>query len=213
MNRSSRRGALSAGVAILLVFVILILAGGGCVVGRYNSMAAGQEKIDGAFAKIESQYKRRFDLIPQLVETVKGAANYEKEALTEVTEARASVGKLAAPTAGKLDAAGLEQYLGAQQNLGSALSRLLVSVERYPDLKATEGFLGLQTQLESTENRITVARNDYIDAVKACNTSLRTFPGNFIASSFGFERMPQLEAAAPAEREVPKVDFGTGDGE
>jgi len=211
MKHDSRRGAMSAGLMILLALLVLLLAGGGCVVSKYNSMAAGEEKVDSAFAKIDNQYKRRFDLIPQLVEAVKGSANYEKSVLTEVTEARASVGKLQLPAGA--DAATLEQYFGAQQNLGSALSRLLVTVERYPDLKASAQFRDLQVQIEGTENRIATARTDYIEAVKGFNTTLRQFPGNLIASSFGFEKKPQLEAAAPEEREVPTIDFGGGDGE
>jgi LemA protein len=211
MIYTSRSGAIGAGMIALLVLALLFLAGGGCAVSRYNTMVSGQEKVDGALSGIGNQYKRRSDLIPQLVETVKGSASYEKGVLTEVTAARASVGKAPLPAAGSGDSAAAGEYLKAQQHLGASLSRLLVTVERYPDLKAGKGFLDLQTQIEGTENRIAVARTDYINAVKNYNTSLRKFPGNLIASSFGFERMPQLEAATAEEREVPKIDFGGGE--
>ena len=195
---------MSAGLSILVVFLLLILAGGGCAVARYNTMVAGQERVDGAFSEIDNQYKRRNDLIPQLVETVKGSKNFEENLLTEVTRARASVGQGQLPT----DPAAREQYLSAQQNLGGALSRLLVTVEAYPDLKASAAFRDLQAQVEGTENRITTARRDYIERVKEYNTTLRKFPGNLVAGLFGFERVPQLEAATAEEREVPKIDFG-----
>lgn len=211
MKHDSRRGAISAGMMVLLALLVLLLAGGGCAVSKYNALAAGEEKVDAAFADIDNMYKRRFDLIPQLVEAVKGSASYEKSVLTEVTEARASVGRIQLPEGA--DAATLEQYFGAQANLGSALSRLLVAVERYPDLKANAQFRDLQTQIEGTENRIATARTDYIEAVKGFNTVLRQFPGNLVAQSFGFEKKPQLEAAAPEEREIPKIDFGGGAGE
>ena len=204
MLHPARRGAVRAGLIVLAVFLLVILAGGGCAVGRYNTMVSGQERVDGAFSEIDNQYKRRNDLLPQLISTVKGSANFEKSLLTEVTAARASVGKAQLPTDPEARAA----YLGAQQQLGGALSRLLVTVEAYPDLKASAGFRDLQAQVEGTENRITNARRDYIERVKEYNTSLRKFPGNLVAGVFGFERVPQLEAATAEEREVPTIDFG-----
>lgn len=193
---------------VLLVLLLIFLAGGGCVASKYNSMAAGQEKVDGAFSMIDNQYKRRADLVPQLVTTVKAAADFEQDVLTQVTEARASVGRVQLPASPSSDPQAMEEYLNAQQGLGSAIGRLLVTSERYPQLTATAGFRDLQSQIEGTENRIAVARTDYIEAVKKYNTTLRTFPGNLVASSFGFERLPQLEAATAEEREVPKLDFG-----
>jgi len=208
MKTTARRGAVSAGLVTVIVLLVLVLGLGGCVAGRYNALVSGQEATDQKFSQIDNQYKRRYDLIPQLVETVKGAANFEKEVLTGVTEARASVGKLQLPESPSSDPAALEQYLGAQKALGSALGRLMVTVERYPQLTATAGFRDLQVQIEGTENRIAVARDDYIAAVKDYNTTLRRFPANLVASAFGFERLPQLEAAQASEREVPTIDFG-----
>ncbi len=193
---------------VLIAFVLLLLVGGGCVSSRYNSLVSSQEAVDQKFSVIDVQFKRRADLIPQLVSTVKGSASYEKGVLTEVTAARASVGKLQMPANASSDPALLEQYLQGQQQLGGAVGRLLVTMEKYPDLKATAGFRDLQAQIEGTENRIAVARIDYVDAVKKYNTGLRQFPTNMIAGFFGFERLPQLQAATPEDREVPKIDFG-----
>lgn len=204
MLHPARRGAVSAGLIVLAVILLILLAGGGCAASRYNSMVSGQERVDGAFSEIDNQYKRRNDLIPQLVETVKGSKNYEEKVLTEVVKARAAATQPQLPT----DPEGRAAYLGAQQQVTGALSRLLVTVEAYPDLKANAGFRDLQSQIEGTENRITVARRDYIDRVKEYNTTLRKFPGNLVAGMFGFERVPQLEAATEAEREVPTIDFG-----
>ena len=208
MNRSSRGGAISTGLVVLGALLLMVLLGGGCVAGRYNAMVSGQEGVDEAFSKIDNQYKRRFDLIPQLVTTVKGAANFEQTVLTEVTEARASVGRIQMPASPSSDPKALDEYMQAQQGLGAAVGRLLVTSERYPELKATEAFRDLQSQIEGTENRIAVARTDYIEAVKSYNMTLRKFPGNLVAGWFGFERLPQLEAAKGEEREVPNIDFG-----
>jgi len=191
----------------LLVLLLLI---GGCGVSKYNHMVAGQEGVEGSWSEIQNQYTRRFDLVPQLVETVKGAANFEKSTITAVTEARASVGKLQVPDTIPDDPAALEAYMAAQSKLGSSLGRLLLVAENYPNLKASQNFLGLQDQLEGTENRIAVARRDYIDTVKAFNTSIRKFPNNLIASSFGFEKVPQLEFDSGVQ-DVPSVDFNFDD--
>ncbi len=208
MKQSRRRGAIRAGLVVLGALLLLVLAGGGCAAGRYNEMISGQEVVDQAFSQIDNQYKRRSDLIPQLVTTVKGAAEYEKGVLTEVTEARASVGSVQLPESASANPEALGEYLNAQQGLGSALSRLLVSVERYPELQATAAFRDLQSQIEGTENRIAVARDDYIRAVKSYNTSIRQFPGNLVASIVGFEKMPQLQSTTSSERAVPAIDFG-----
>ncbi len=202
---SSRTGCLVAiGVVLLIVLII-----GGTAIGSYNKLVTSQEKIEAAWSEIDNQYKRRFDLIPQLVNTVKGAADFEKSTLEAVTEARASVGRAQLPAGLPTDPAQLQAYTQAQQGLGSALARLMVVVERYPDIKANQNFLSLQDQLEGTENRIAVARRDYIDAVLVYNTTRRRFPASIIAGMFGFEKQPQLELE-PEVRETPKVEFDFG---
>jgi LemA protein len=199
---SMKMGCLiAAGIAVVLVLVL-----GLSLVGRYNGLVGTQEKVEAAWSEIDNQYKRRFDLVPQLVSTVQGAADFEKSTITEVTEARASVGRAQLPPGVPQDPAQLQSYAEAQQGLGAALSRLLVVVERYPELKASANFLALQDQLEGTENRIAVARRDYIDAVRLYNTGRRRFPTNLIAGMFGFDAVPQLQIDA-GERETPQVDF------
>jgi len=204
--RANTGGAMPKVLAVLLILTIGI---GGCAVSRYNGLVAGQENIDGKFSEIDNQYKRRNDLIPQLVSTIKGSASFEKDVLTQVTEARASVGRLQAPSDLSADPAAQAQYLQAQQQLGNAIGRMMLVAEAYPDLKSTAGFRDLQSQVEGTENRIAVARRDYIDSVMAYNTGLRKFPGNLVGGLFGMEKVPQLESATEAERQVPSIDFGT----
>ena len=199
---SAKIGCLAAaGVALLLVLIV-----GGIFMGRYNKLVTTQETIEAAWSEIDNQYKRRFDLIPQLVKTVQGAADFEKSTLEAVTEARASVGRAQLPAGLPTDPAQLQAYVQAQQGLGAALSRLMVVVERYPEIKANQNFLSLQDQLEGTENRIAVARRDYIEAVRIYNTTRRRFPANLIAGMFGFEKQPQMQFDA-AERETPQVEF------
>jgi LemA protein len=200
--RTSTSGG--AALNLLIVVLVLFLGIGGCAVSKYNGLVTGQEKIDSKFSEIDNQYKRRNDLIPQLVSAIKGSTSFEEKVLTQVTEARASVGKLQAPSDPEAQAA----YLKAQQNLGGAMGRLMLVAEAYPDLKSTAGFRDLQAQIEGTENRIAVARRDYIDSVKDYNSALRRFPGNMVGDAFGMEKVPQLEAATVAEREVPTIDFG-----
>ena len=187
------------------------LIAGGVLVGKYNSLVTLQENTEAKWSAIDNQYKRRFDLVPQLVATVKGAADFEKNTLTEGTEARASVGRAQLPTGVPTDPAQLQSYIAAQQGLGSALSRLMVVVERYPDLKASQNFLALQDQLEGTENRIAVARQDYIESVRGYNTYRRRFPTNMMAGMFGFDALPQLQID-PGDRETPQVEFDFGKG-
>ena len=208
---STRRGGVSRGLAVglgcvgvlVLGLVITALVG----VGAYNGLVQRQESARQSWAQVENQYKRRFDLIPNLVETVKGAKDFEQETLTQVTEARASVGRLQLPSDLPTDPAQLAAYQQAQQQLGSALSRLLVVVEKYPELKATQSFLSLQDQLEGTENRIAVAREDFTRAVRDYNARRRSFPANLVAGMFQFDELAQFEAA-PEETQTPKVDFG-----
>jgi LemA protein len=203
----SQRGSARMGCIVAIgVVVLVILIIGGTAVGRYNQLVTYQEKIGAAWSEIDNQYKRRYDLIPQLVNTVKGAADFEKSTLEAVTEARASVGRAQLPAGLPTDPAKIQAYAQAQQQLGAALSRLMVVVERYPDIKANQNFLTLQDQLEGTENRIAVARRDYIDAVRVYNTTRRRFPANIIAGMFGFGEQPQLEIA-PEARETPQVEF------
>lgn len=201
-----RRNTGGAALIILITLLVLGLGIGGCGVSRYNGLVSGSEKIDSKFSEIDNQYKRRNDLIPQLVSTIKGSTSFEESVLTQVTEARASVGKMQLPA----DPAAQAAYLQAQQNLGGALGKLMMVAEAYPDLKSTAGFRDMQSQIEGTENRIAVARRDYIDSIQDYNTSLRKFPGNVIGNMFGMEKVPQLEAATEVEREVPTIDFGDG---
>ena len=202
----NRDGSVKGGLVAIVVIVILALIIIATAVGTYNSLVTSQEKIEAAWSEIDNQYKRRFDLIPSLVNTVKGAADFEKSTLQEVTEARASVGRAQLPQGLPTDPAQLQEYLQAQQSLGAALGRLMVVVERYPELKANQNFLTLQDQLEGTENRIAVARRDYIEAVRIYNTARRRFPASIIAGMFGFEKQEQLELE-PEVRETPKVEF------
>ena len=203
---SAKVGCLvAAGVVLLIVLII-----GGTAVGSYNGLVTSQETIEAAWSEIDNQYKRRYDLIPQLVNTVKGSANFEKSTLEAVVQARAGVGQAQLPQGLPTDPAQVEAYAKAQQGLGAALGRLMVVVERYPDIKANQNFLSLQDQLEGTENRIAVARRDYIDAVRIYNTARRRFPASILAGMFGFEKQPQLQQE-PEVRETPKVEFDFGD--
>jgi LemA protein len=187
----------------IVAIVVLTLWGG------YNGLVSKDTSVTAAMSQIQNQEQRRGDLIPNLVETVQGYAAHEKGVFKEVTEARAQVGKIALNVdVEKLvsDPALQKQLLDAQQNLTGALSRLIAVSENYPQLKANENFLALQSQLEGSENRIAVARGDYINAVRAYNASIRKFPTVIIANGLGFEKKPELEV--PAEkRQLPTVDF------
>ena len=180
------------------------------VVGIYNGLVSGQQSVDAQWAQVQNVYQRRADLIPNLVNTVAGAANFEKSTLTEITEARASVGKVSID-AGKApaDPAQLVEFERAQGQLSSALSRLLVVSERYPDLKATGNFATLQAQLEGSENRITVERGRFNDVALAYNASIKRVPAVFFASIFGFKERPYFAATASAQT-PPEVKFDFG---
>ncbi len=206
--QSPRAGAVGRGCLTGIVVAVVALGAIALGAGTYNSLVGGQEEARQKWANVDNYYKRRYDLIPNLVETVKGAADFEQDTLVAVTEARASVGRVQLPPDLPTDQAQLDQYIRAQQSLGSALSRLMVVAEQYPELEATEGFLALQDQLEGTENRITTAREDYTVAVQSYNTSVRSFPKNLLAGIFGFHPLPQL-SATPEETTAPKVDFGS----
>ena len=204
---NAQQGAAKIGCIVAVVAVLLLLLIAGLMLmGQYNSLVTLQEGVSAKWSEIDNQYKRRYDLVPQLVATVQGAADFEKSTLDEVTEARASVGRVQLPPGIPTDPAALQSYMQAQQGLGAALGRLFAVAEAYPQLKATQNFLSLQDQLEGTENRIAVARRDYIDAVRAYNTKRRRFPTNFVAGMFGFDTIPQL-TIEEGERSTPDVQF------
>lgn len=201
-----RGAALRGCLIVAAVVAVLLFALGGCAVKARNEMVTRNEAVDAAWSQIDNQYKRRYDLVPQLVETVRGAANFERSTLDAVIEARAQVGRAAPAGTPPSDAASQQAYLQAQQGLSGALGRLFALSESYPDLKASQNFLTLQSQLEGTENRIGVARQDYIEAVRTYNTTIKRFPSNLLAPIFGFEARAQLAIEA-AEREAPRIDF------
>jgi LemA protein len=200
-------------VGALVLGLILF---GGYFVGVRNNLVSLEENVNQEWAQVESQYQRRFDLIPNLVKTVQGAANFEKSTLEAVVNARSRVGQVAAP-AGPPGAGGnitanpaqMAEFAAAQQGLRSALDRLLVVVEQYPDLKSNKNFLELQTQLEGTENRITVARQRYNTAAQGYNTALRRFPANIVANMSGFKPKTYFQGARGSEK-APEVDFNFG---
>ncbi|MEC5397016.1 LemA family protein [Uliginosibacterium sp. H1] len=190
----------------LLAAVCLSALLSGC---GYNQIQANDEAVKSAWAEVLNQYKRRADLVPNLVNVVKGYADHEKEVLTRVTEARASVGSLQVTPETLNDPAAMERFQQAQASLSSALSRLLVVSENYPNLKADANFRDLQAQLEGTENRITVARNRYIQTVQTYNVHVRSFPTNLTAKMFGYDVKPSFTVEnEKAISDAPKVDFG-----
>jgi LemA protein len=200
--------AIGCGVLAVLGFIVLVIvlvAGGG-----YNRLVRLNQQVDSAWAQVQNDYQRRADLVPNLVATVSGAANFEKSTLTDIVTARASVGQVKIdPSAAPTDGAKLAEFDKAQGQLSSALSRLLVVVERYPDLKANANFVALQAQLEGTENRIAVARRDFNDAVQQYDTAIKSFPAVFYAGFAGFHDKPYFQATAGAEN-APKVQFDFG---
>ena len=193
--------------AILLLVVLLVVAFAGCAgCNTYNSLVASDEQVEQAWGNVESAYQRRADLIPNLVNTVRGAANFEQETLEAVTNARARATSINISADDLDDPQALQRYQEAQTALGSALGRLLAVSENYPELRATEAFRDLQAQLEGTENRINTARNRYNDAVRDYNTQVRRFPANIVAGITGFDRRTPFEADPGAE-DAPVVDF------
>ena len=188
-----------------IILIIIAVAVGLGLMSSYNGLVKAETEIDSVWANVESSYQRRADLIPNLVNTVKGQANFEQQTLTNVIEARAKA------TQTKIDPSNLteEQLNEFQQNqnqVGSALSRLLVTVEQYPQLKANEGFMNLQAQLEGTENRINVARNKFNEAARIYNEKVRQFPTKLAAMIFGFKAKPYFKSATGAEK-APTVNF------
>lgn len=188
---------------IVIIIVVAILGIGGC--SSYNGLVKGEESVTAAWAQVESQYQRRADLIPNLVATVKGYAEHESSTLQAVTEARNKATGITID-ANNMTQEDLNRFQQAQDELGKSLGRLIAVSEAYPDLKANENFKDLQAQLEGTENRISVARQDFNKAAQAYNTSVRSFPKNIFASIFGFEKKAYFQAAVGSE-EAPKVEF------
>ena len=196
------------GIVILLIFVAFVIGLG--LMGAYNRLVKLQQTVDQSWAQVQNVYQRRADLVPNLVNTVQGAANFEKSTLTEVTNARASVGRVQiSQDKAPADAAQLQKFQAAQGELSNALSRLLVVAENYPQLKSNQNFLGLQAQLEGTENRISVERGNFNTAVQNYNTTVRSFPTNMFAGMFGFSPRPFFTAQAGAEK-APTVNFNFG---
>ncbi len=186
----------------IIVGVLLLI--GLWIGGTYNSLVGEREKVTAAFSNVETQYQRRIDLVGNLVNTVKGSSDFEKSTLTEITEARAKAGSV------KVDAsssqAQVQQYVDAQNQMNSALSRLLVTVEAYPNIKSTDAYRDLLSQLEGTENRIQVARSDFNNTARPYNTRIQTFPTNVIANLFGFSQRAYFESQEGADK-APTVDF------
>ena len=188
-----------------LFFVLIMIGMNGC--SSYNNMVTMDEAVTANWQQVENQYQRRMDLIPNLVNTVQGYADFEKSTIIAVTEARASVGQVKIDPS-KLDANSIQKFQQAQDNLGSAISRLLVVAEKYPELKANQNFLDLQAQLEGTENRIANERRVFNETSQALNTYIRTFPKNIWAGLFGIEKRDYFESDAGAEK-APSVKFDT----
>lgn len=191
----------SSGVLIIIAVLVLFLGYSGC--SAYNSLVSIDESVNQAWSDLESQYQRRADLIPNLVNTVRGAAGFERETLEAVVQARANATSIQVSLD---DPQALDNYMAAQQQLGGALGRLLAVAESYPELRATESFRDLQIQLEGTENRINHARRDFNAAVTGYNRQVRRFPTNIFAGVFGFERKQAFEAQEGAEQ-APVVNF------
>lgn len=189
MNK--KQGIIVGIVVVILIFALWLWSG-------FNGLVSGQELMKNKWADVQTQYQRRVDLVPNLVNTVKGAANFEQSTLTAIVEARSAWAKS--------QSGSVNDQVKAAGNFDSALSRLLVTVEAYPQLKATESFRDLMTQLEGTENRVSVARRDFNDAVRGYNLAVRSFPSNIVASLFKFELSESFKAAEGAEN-APKVDF------
>ena len=191
---------------VIGVIVLIVVIGFASLFGVYNGFVAADQTVNEKWAQVQNVYQRRADLIPNLVETVKGFAAQEKTVLEEVTRARASVGSIKATPELLNDPASFKRFQDAQNQLGGALSRLLVTVERYPELKSNQNFLALQSQLEGTENRITVERMRFNEAVRDYNTKIKLMPAALVARVMGFKEKAFFEAA-PGSETVPKVKF------
>ena len=189
------------GIIIAILVVLGMMIG-----GTYNSLVTNREKVTAAASDLQSQYQRRTDLVQQAIGVVKGSSNFEQETLTQVVEARAKA------TSTTIDIANaspeqIAQYQAAQSEMSSAFSRLLVTVEQYPDIKSTQAYQDMLTQVEGTENRVAVARKDYNDVARPYNTQIQRFPTNIVAALFGFEKSNYFEAEKGVEK-APVIDFG-----
>ena len=193
------------GYVVLIVIVAVVLVLFFWIKGMYNSMVRMDEGVSSAWAQVENVYQRRADLVPNLVATVKGYAEHESSTLEAVVNARAKATQMTVDPS-SLSEAEIAQFTAAQDELGAAIGRLLVSVERYPDLKANQNFLELQAQLEGTENRIAVERQRFNEAARSYNVTIRRFPNNIFAGMFGFEKKGYFEASEGAEQ-APVVSF------
>ena len=194
------------GLVVVAVIVLIVVLGLATLFGVYNGFVAADQAVSEKWAQVQNVYQRRADLIPNLVETVKGFAAQEKSVLEAVTQARASAGSIKATPELLNDPAAFKKFQDAQNQLSGALSRLLVTVERYPELKSNANFLALQSQLEGTENRITVERQRFNEAVRDFNTKIKVMPGALVARLMGFKEKAFFEAA-PGSETVPKVKF------
>src|SRR5437773_2364065 len=201
---------LKIALGVLAAIVLFVIIMGGTVAGTYNSLVQLDQAVQSQWAQVQNVYQRRADLIPNLVGTVKGAANFEQQTLTAVTEARAKVGQVTSGAVENItrDPQAFAKFQQAQDGLSSALSRLMVVVEKYPELKATQGFRDLQVQLEGTENRVSVERMRFNEAARAFNTKRESFPTVIIAGLFGskFAPKPYFQAQTGAEK-APEVKF------
>src|SRR5881397_2063405 len=198
---------MSRGLLIVLIVIAVLVVGiGAWAVSINNQLVVLDQSVGEKWAQVQNVYQRRADLIPNLVETVKGFAAQERTVLEEVTRARASASSIQLTPEALNDPKALERFHAAQSQLSGALSRLLVTVERYPELKSNQNFLALQSQLEGTENRITVERMRFNEAVRDYNTALKRFPGSMVASFRGFREKAYFEAA-PGSQTAPKVQF------
>jgi LemA protein len=198
---------IGCGLVLVLAIIAVVFIGGAMWADSYNKLVKLKQAVDAQWADVENQYERRADLIPNLVNTVSGAANFEKSTLIAVTDARASVGQVKLdPSQAPTDPAQLQKFDQAQGALGNALSRLLVVSENYPNLKADQNFLDLQAQLEGTENRITTSRHYFNQAVQDYNGAVQSFPGNIVASFSGFTVRPYFQAR-PGSDVAPVVNF------
>lgn len=192
----------SRNLLILAIAIFLGITQSSC---NYNAFVTAEEEVNKAWSQVENVYQRRADLVPQLVSTVKGAAEFEKSTFEAVTEARAQASSIKLDPS-QMTEADLQQFQQAQDNLSKSLGRLMVTVEKYPDLKATANFKDLQAQLEGTENRIAVERKKFNEAAQSYNTMIRRFPKNVLAKIYGFEKRPYFQAS-PEASQAPVIEF------
>ena len=197
-------------IGCLIAAVVAVVLVGLFAMSTYNGLVTSEQAVEAQWGQVQNVYQRRADLIPNLVASVKGAANFEQATLTQVVEARSRVGQVTTQAPGAIlnDPQKFQQFQQAQDQLSSALSRLLVVVERYPDLKAVQGFRDLMTELEGTENRVAVERRRFNEVAQSYNTRIKTFPAVLLAGMMGFQPRPYFQSQPGAET-APKVDFGT----